>query len=66
MIDKHEYIAYCGLDCEACKARLATINNDKKVGTIIGNNPDALICSVATFAAVQKGHFIRIGKGIKT
>ena len=23
------------------------------------------ICSVATFAAVQEGHFIRIGKGIK-
>lgn len=24
----NEYIAYCGLDCEACEARLATINND--------------------------------------
>ena len=24
------------------------------------------ICSVATFAAVQEGHFIRTGKGIKT
>ena len=24
------------------------------------------ICSVATFAAVQEGHFIRNGKGIKT
>ena len=23
-----EYIAYCGLDCESCEARLATINND--------------------------------------
>ncbi len=22
------YIAYCGLDCETCEARLATINND--------------------------------------
>lgn len=22
------FIAYCGLDCEVCEARLATINND--------------------------------------
>ena len=22
------YIAYCGLDCESCEARLATVNND--------------------------------------
>ena len=31
------FIAYCGLDCEKCEARLATINNDnelrKKVAT---------------------------------
>ncbi len=25
----NEYIAYCGLDCEVCEARLATVNNDK-------------------------------------
>ncbi len=24
------------------------------------------ICSVATFSAIQEGHFIRTGKGIKT
>ena len=23
-----DFIAYCGLDCEACEARLATINDD--------------------------------------
>jgi len=23
-----DYIAYCGLDCEKCQARLATVNND--------------------------------------
>ncbi len=23
-----EFIAYCGLDCESCEARIATINND--------------------------------------
>ena len=24
----NKYIAYCGLDCETCEARQATINND--------------------------------------
>lgn len=24
----NEYIAYCGLDCEACEARIATVNHD--------------------------------------
>ena len=24
-----DYIAYCGLDCEVCEARLATIHDDK-------------------------------------
>ena len=23
-----DFIAYCGLDCESCEARLATVNND--------------------------------------
>ena len=23
-----KYIAYCGLDCEVCEARIATVNND--------------------------------------
>ncbi len=25
------YIAYCGLDCETCEARLATIHNDDEL-----------------------------------
>ena len=25
------FIAYCGLDCEKCEARLATINNDNEL-----------------------------------
>lgn len=25
----NKYIAYCGLDCEICEARIATINNDE-------------------------------------
>ena len=24
----NEYIAYCGLDCETCEARIATVNDD--------------------------------------
>ena len=27
-INKNYYIAYCGLDCLKCEARIATINND--------------------------------------
>jgi len=26
-----KFIAYCGLDCEKCEARLATINNDNEL-----------------------------------
>ena len=26
-----KFIAYCGLDCEKCDARLATVNNDNKL-----------------------------------
>ena len=28
-----ELIAYCGLDCEACEARKATLNNDDELRT---------------------------------
>ena len=24
----NEFIAYCGLDCETCEARIATVTND--------------------------------------
>lgn len=27
----NKYIAYCGLNCENCEARLATINDDNKL-----------------------------------
>ena len=26
-----KYIAYCGLDCESCEARLATLNDDNAI-----------------------------------
>ena len=28
---KNQYIAYCGLNCEKCEARLATVNNDNEL-----------------------------------
>ena len=27
----NEYIAYCGLDCETCEARIATVNDDNEM-----------------------------------
>ena len=27
----NKYIAYCGLDCEKCEARIATVKNDDKL-----------------------------------
>lgn len=27
----NKFIAYCGLNCETCEARIATINNDEKL-----------------------------------
>lgn len=27
----NKFIAYCGLDCEKCEARIATINNDDEL-----------------------------------
>ena len=27
----NEYIAYCGLDCESCEARIATVNDDNEL-----------------------------------
>ncbi|MEE3325334.1 MAG: DUF3795 domain-containing protein [Methanosphaera sp.] len=27
----NKYIAYCGLDCETCEARIATVNDDNEL-----------------------------------
>ncbi len=32
-----KFIAYCGLDCEKCEARLATINNDDTLRTKVAD-----------------------------
>lgn len=26
-----DFIAYCGLDCETCEARIATVNDDNEL-----------------------------------
>ena len=49
------YIAYCGLDCERCEARMATVNNDdalrKKVAKLWSDlngveiTPEMINCS---------------------
>lgn len=37
-----KYIAYCGLDCEICEARLATINKDEKLRIEVARKWSAL------------------------
>ena len=32
-----DLIAYCGLDCETCEARLATVNNDNELRSKVAN-----------------------------
>ena len=32
-----DYIAYCGLDCETCEARLATMNDDNTLRIKVAN-----------------------------
>ena len=36
----NNYIAYCGLDCETCEARQATINNDELRGRVANLWPE--------------------------
>ena len=31
----NKFIAYCGLDCEKCEARIATINDDNELRMIV-------------------------------
>ncbi|MCR5687750.1 MAG: DUF3795 domain-containing protein [Lachnospiraceae bacterium] len=38
----NDYIAYCGLDCETCEARLATINNDNELRIKVSKEWSAL------------------------
>ncbi len=38
----NDYIAYCGLDCEACQARLAMVNNDDELRIKVSKEWSAL------------------------
>lgn len=50
-----DYIAYCGLDCEHCEARLATVNDDHELRRTVAKKwselnaaeitPDMINCS---------------------
>lgn len=37
-----DYIAYCGLDCETCEARIATVNNDSDLRQKVAKEWSAL------------------------
>jgi hypothetical protein len=49
----NEYIAYCGLDCEACEARLATVNNDDVMRQRVARVWSDLICLPESMSAVR-------------
>ena len=38
----NNYIAYCGLDCETCEARLATVKNDDQMRVKVAEEWSAL------------------------
>ena len=38
----NDYIAYCGLDCETCEARLATVKNDNELRRKVAEEWSAL------------------------
>ena len=58
-----DYIAYCGLDCETCEARIATMNNDdalrRKVAKLwselngVEITPEMINCSGCRIAGVK-------------
>ena len=59
----NDFIAYCGLDCEACEARLATINNDDELRTKVAKEwselngveitPDMINCTGCRIPGVK-------------
>ncbi len=59
----NEYIAYCGLNCETCEARLATVNNDNELRKKVSKEwselngveitPDMINCSGCRMPGVK-------------
>ncbi len=58
-----DFIAYCGLDCEICEARLATVNNDDELRRQVAKKwsawnkveitPDMIHCTGCRIAGVK-------------
>ena len=58
-----DFIAYCGLDCEKCEARIATISNDDAMRVIIAKKwselngveitPEMINCSGCRISGVK-------------
>ena len=58
-----DFIAYCGLDCESCEARLATVNNDNELRIKVANEwsemnnaeitPEMIVCSGCRIQGVK-------------
>lgn len=40
----NKFIAYCGLDCSTCEARIATINNDDNLRNEVAKKWSKLRC----------------------
>ena len=59
----NDYIAYCGLDCESCEARLATISGDEALRQRVAKEwselnsaeitPEMINCSGCRIAGVK-------------
>ena len=51
----NEYIAYCGLDCEACEARLSTVNNDDALRQRVAREwSDGMLLGLVIGSAIEK------------
>ena len=62
----NEYIAYCGLDCEACEARLATVNNDDALRRRVAKEWSELNSAEITPEMINCSGCCAIGKQMET
>ena len=63
VFDMKDFIACCGLDCEKCEARIATINNDDKARAVVAKKwsewnkveimPEMINCTGCRIAGVK-------------